>query len=66
MWKKIVINHPLPFQGSKESKDANIASHHWVIEDESGYVCQNCDCRYASYVSEWPCGYPVPRTCDAL
>jgi len=60
------VSAPLSFQGPKEVKQANIDTHHWVsgLDEEHTFVCSNCDCRYGSHSSEWPCGYPVPRTND--
>ena len=58
------INAPLGFDGPKEVRDANFATHRWTIANEDEFVCMNCDCHYGSLVSEWPCGYPVPRTYD--
>jgi hypothetical protein len=58
------INAPLRFDGPKQARDANFATHRWTADNDDEFVCINCDCRYASFVSEWPCGYPVPRTHD--
>jgi len=60
---KNFIDSPLPFDGSSEAKKANIDTHEWIREDDEVF-CSKCDCFYASFISEWPCCYPVPRTSD--
>jgi len=55
-----MIDSPLHFEGSRESKIANNNSHRWSNADDR-VVCVNCDCVYGGIYSQWPCGYPVPR-----
>ena len=60
---KNFIDSPLPFNGSVESKKANNTTHKWT-SSEDRVICLRCDCTYGGVYSEWPCGYPVPRTGD--
>lgn len=68
--KKLKIDYPLPFcsfdsRYTSILKTINSATHRWVNSDDV-YVCLICDCRFGSHSSEWPCGYPVPRSNDIL
>jgi len=71
--KKSTIDYPLPFSQSvssslriySELKKLNLNTHRW-INDGDTMICMSCDCRYGSHPSEWPCGYPVPRSSDIL
>ena len=38
-----MIDSPLHFEGSRESKIANNNSHRWINADDR-VVCVNCDC----------------------
>jgi len=60
------VDYPLPFSSfdlrlQPILKIVHIHTHAWMVDDDT-YVCKNCDCKYGSHPSEWPCGYPVPRS----
>lgn len=66
--KKTSIDYPLPFSSlnlrfQSILKKINTETHQWVNYDDT-LVCAVCDCKYGSHPSEWPCGYPVPRSSD--
>jgi len=68
------IDYPLPFSTNfpnglssgmqSKLKSINVATHSWIADIDRACVCMVCDCRYSSHTSEWPCGYPVPRSGD--
>lgn len=67
---KNFIDYPLPFSSFNTHfqsilKEINMQTHQWMNDDDT-YICKVCDCRYGSHPSEWPCGYPVPRSSDIL
>jgi len=71
--KKNTIDYPLSFSQSvspslriySELKKLNMNTHRWVNDwGDDTMICMSCDCRYGSHPSEWPCGYPVPRSSD--
>lgn len=67
---KKLIDYPLPFTSfnlrfQHMLKKINMETHQWVSDDDT-LVCAACDCRFGSHPSEWPCGYPVPRSSDVL
>ena len=59
-----MVDSPLHFQGTTKSKIANNNTHHWINDGDDRIVCYDCDCVYGGIYSQWPCGYPVPRTSD--
>jgi hypothetical protein len=60
-----------PFEGSKEQKAKNFASHNWVDSDEvvnipkrgdvTIMVCLVCGAKTSSERSDYKCGTRVPR-----
>lgn len=53
---------PVEFAGTEDERRANLASHHFVSNDpEEVARCVDCDSRYLSVSSYWPCGVHVPR-----
>jgi hypothetical protein len=56
----MIINQPIPFQGSDEERKANRESHNFSYDYEE-VRCFNCDCRPSHRAASYPCGAEVPR-----
>ncbi len=48
---------PVPFDGTKRQMTKNLMSHDFGAEGK----CYECDCRFGSLSSGYPCGDDVPR-----
>lgn len=56
----MLINMPVPFEGTAEEKTANRNSHIWLSGD-SDSRCVRCDCKPWHYHADYPCGVEAPR-----
>ena len=60
--QKMIINEPIPFQGTEEEKKANFATHHFWADDGVEYRCCDCDCKPWHKAAFYPCGTEnIPR-----
>ena len=53
-------NRPVQFDGTKEEREANYQTHHWVNDGDSGR-CMECDSKPWHTHANWPCGAEAPR-----
>lgn len=56
----MLINIPVPFEGTDEEKKANYNSHTWGTSYDE-VRCSVCDCKPWHYHAEYPCGVEAPR-----
>lgn len=60
-----MANFPVPFQGTKEQRDANFATHSWGAFGDDCPVCMECDAKVWHQAAKYPCGTEPDRiTCD--
>ncbi len=60
----MIVNRPIPFDGTPEQKAANYRSHAWHTcgDPEDGDVhCADCDAKPWHKAASYPCGVDVPR-----
>lgn len=56
----MIIDRPVPFQGTPEERKANVESHRWR-RFGGEVVCANCDCKPWHAAALYPCGVEPPR-----
>jgi hypothetical protein len=57
----VKITMPVPFAGTAEQKQANLATHRWVRVDETEVACLTCDSKPWHASALYPCGVEPPR-----
>lgn len=58
----MIVNAPLPFQGTEEERWANRATHHFSYYDhEEPAECIDCCARTYHVAADYPCGVEPPR-----
>jgi hypothetical protein len=57
----MLINQPVPFDGSEEQCRKNFNTHSWASYDEIDYNCAVCDCKPWHAAASYPCGIEPPR-----
>lgn len=56
------IDRPIRFTGTEEERQANRATHHFVMTDpEEPYECIDCASREYHAAADYPCGVEPPR-----
>lgn len=53
----MIVNSPLPFQGTEEERQANERTHQFGNENR----CFFCDCNSWGLTKDYPCGVIPPR-----
>lgn len=60
----MLVNKPIPFDGTEEERKANFNTHCFVPEDVEGldFRCSQCDCKPWHVAASFPCGEAeIPR-----
>lgn len=58
--KGVLVNVPLPYEGTDEQRKQNYLSHAWSF-DGGDMVCGRCDVKTWHISADYPCGADVPR-----
>ena len=56
----IVIDEPVPFEGTDEESYANFLTHSFIGDDD-GARCAMCDCKVWHKAASYRCGDTPPR-----
>ena len=57
----MIVNSPVPFNGTKKKKKKNFRTHQWSTFDGIDYNCAACDCKPWHAAASYPCGEEPPR-----
>jgi hypothetical protein len=57
----MLVDQPVPFQGTEAEKIVNRTTHFWTQLDEHEIYCGNCDCKPWHAAADYPCGTEPPR-----
>jgi len=60
----MIVNRPVPFDGTKEEAATNFDSHDWATDGDprdGEVVCWKCDTKPWHITAKYLCGTDVPR-----
>ena len=57
----MLMNSPVPFEGTDEQRKENLATHYFTHMGDYEYRCSDCDCKPWHAAASYPCGTEPPR-----